>query len=148
MAFAVFLAVIDQSGLVCGQVRPQFGQTLANLFDDRRSAGILLCNPHVNIDSIVKATQGDAGSVQVAMPDLPLRAIQVMPVSRQPVFEILDMRKVDEAFSDSLKVACDVIPIQDVLLVSVEHLAHQRPHAVLTIGDNAQLGLKVSSPLP
>jgi hypothetical protein len=32
-----------------------------------------------------------------------LRAIQVMPVSRQPVFEILDTRKVDEAFSDSLK---------------------------------------------
>jgi hypothetical protein len=72
----------------------------------------------------------------------------VMPVSRQPVFEILDMRKVDEAFSDSLKAPCDVIPIQDVLLVSVEQFAHQRPHVVLTIGDNTQLGLKVSSPLP
>ena len=59
----------------------------------------------MNIDSVVKATQSDAGSVQVAMPDFPLRAIQVMPVSRQPVFEILDMRKVDEAFSDSLKAA-------------------------------------------
>jgi hypothetical protein len=47
------------------------------------------------------------------MPDFPLRAIQVMPVSRQPVFEILNMRKVDEAFSDSLKAPCDVIPIQD-----------------------------------
>jgi aryl-alcohol dehydrogenase-like predicted oxidoreductase len=54
----------------------------------------------VNIDSVVKATQSDAGSVQVAMPDFPLRAIQVMPVSRQPVFEVLNMRKVDEAFSD------------------------------------------------
>jgi hypothetical protein len=40
---------------------------------------------------------------QVAMPHFPLRAIQVMPVSRQPVFEILNMRKVDEAFSDGLK---------------------------------------------
>jgi hypothetical protein len=37
------------------------------------------------------------------VPDFPLRAIQVMRVSRQPVFEILDMRKIDEAFSDSLK---------------------------------------------
>jgi hypothetical protein len=101
----------------------------------------------VNIDSVVKATQSDAGSVQVAMPDFPLRAIQVMPVSRQPVFEILNMRKVDEAFSDSLKAPFDVIPIQDVLLVSVEQFAYQRPHAVLTIGDNTQLGLKVSSPL-
>jgi hypothetical protein len=31
MAFAVFPAVVDQSGLVCGQVRSQFDQTLANL---------------------------------------------------------------------------------------------------------------------
>jgi thiamine pyrophosphate-dependent acetolactate synthase large subunit-like protein len=41
-----------------------------------------------------------------------------MPVPRLPVFEILDMRKIDEAFSDSLKTPCNVIPIQDVLLVS------------------------------
>jgi hypothetical protein len=39
------------------------------------------------------------------------------------------------------------LPIQDVLLVSVEQFAHQRPHAVLTIGDNTQLGLKVLSAL-
>jgi hypothetical protein len=59
---------------------------------------------YVDIDSIAKATQSNAGSVQVAMPDFPLGAIQVMQVSRQPV-----------------------------LLVSVEQFAHQRPHAVLTI---------------
>ena len=82
------------------------------------------------------------------MPDFPLRAIQVMPVSRQPVFEILNMRKVDEAFSDSLKAPCDVIPIQDVLLVIVEQFAHQRPQAVLAIRDDTQLGLKASSTLP
>jgi hypothetical protein len=29
---------------------------------------------------------------QVAMPDFPLRAIQVMPVSRQPVSEVLNIR--------------------------------------------------------
>src|ERR1700674_2733261 len=102
----------------------------------------------VNIDSVVKATQSDAGSVQVAMPDFPLRTIQVMPVSRQPVFEILDMRKIDEAFSDNLKPSCDVIPIQDVLLVSVEPLARHRPHAVLAIRDNTHLGLQASPPLP
>ncbi len=31
MAFAKFSAVVDQSRLVCDQVRPQLGQTLANL---------------------------------------------------------------------------------------------------------------------
>ena len=38
--------------------------------------------PHhyVNIDSAVETTQSDAGSVQVAMPYLPHRAIQVLPV--------------------------------------------------------------------
>jgi hypothetical protein len=45
------------------------------------------------------------------------------------VLEILDMRKIDEAFSDTLKPPCDVIPIQDVLVVSVEPSAHHRPHA-------------------
>src|SRR5260370_3612594 len=58
------------------------------------------------------------------------------------------MRKIDEAFSDSLKAACDVIPIQDVLLVSVEPFAYHRPHAVLTIRDNTQLGLQASPSLP
>ena len=67
----------------------------------------------------VKAAQSDAGSIQVAVPDFSLRAIQGMRVSRQPVFEVLDMRKIDEAFSDSLKTPCNVIPIQDVLLVSL-----------------------------
>ena len=71
-----------------------------------------------------------------------------MPKSREPVSEILDMRKIDEAFSDRLKTPCNMIPIHDVLLVSVEQFAHQRPHAVLTIGDNTQLGPKVSSLLP
>jgi hypothetical protein len=33
MAFAVFPAVVDQPVLVCGQVRPQLGPTLANLSD-------------------------------------------------------------------------------------------------------------------
>jgi hypothetical protein len=113
MAFAVFPAVVDQSVLVCGQVRPQFGQPPANLVD-RRLAGIRFRSHYVNIDSVVKATQSDAGSVQVAVPDFPLRAIQVMPVSRQPVFEIVNMRKIDEAFSDSLKTPGNVIPIQDV----------------------------------
>ena len=56
MAFVVFPAVVDQSCLVCGQVRPQFGQPLTNLFDDRRPAGIRLRNHYVNIDSVVKAT--------------------------------------------------------------------------------------------
>jgi hypothetical protein len=42
---------------------------------------------------------------------LSTRAIQVMPVSRQPVSEVLDMRKVDDAFSDSLKTPCNMIPI-------------------------------------
>ena len=50
------------------------------------------------------------------MPDFPLRVIQVMPVSRQLVFEVLDMRKIDEAFSDSLKTPCDVIPIQEQVM--------------------------------
>ena len=76
----------------------------------------------MNIDSIVKTIKSDAGSVQVAVPDFPLRAIQVMPVSRQPVFEILDKRKVDEAFSDNLKAPSNVIPIQDALLVRIEPL--------------------------
>jgi hypothetical protein len=42
-------------------------------------------------------------------------------------------RKIDEAFSDRLKTPCNVIPIQDVLLVIVEQFAHQRSHAVLAI---------------
>src|SRR5262245_44096485 len=50
----------------------------------------------------------------------PHRAIQVLPVSRQSVFEIFDMRKIDEALPDSPEPPCDVIPIQDVLFVSVE----------------------------
>src|SRR5271166_212437 len=32
MALTIFPAVVDQSSLVCDQVRPQLGQTLANLF--------------------------------------------------------------------------------------------------------------------
>ncbi|MGA8654522.1 MAG: hypothetical protein WB586_00095 [Chthoniobacterales bacterium] len=82
------------------------------------------------------------------MLDFPLRAIQVMPVSRQPVLEICDMGKIDEAFSYALEPPCDVIAIQDVLFVSVEPFGQQRPHAVLTIRDNTQLGLKGSPPLP
>jgi hypothetical protein len=31
---------VDQLGLVCGQVRPQLDQPLANLFGHRRPAGI------------------------------------------------------------------------------------------------------------
>jgi hypothetical protein len=61
-----------------------------------------------------------------------------MPVSRQPAFEILDMRKIDEVFSDSLKTPCNVvIPIQDVLLVSVEQFAHQR--SVLIVNTNCRM---------
>lgn len=51
----------------------------------------------MNIDSVVKAAHSDAGSVQVAVPDFPLRAIQVMPVCRHPVFEIRAMRRIDES---------------------------------------------------
>ena len=71
MALTIFPAVVDQSSLVCDQVRPQLGQPLANLFDARRPDGIRLRNQYVNIDSVVKTTKSDAGSVQVAMPDLP-----------------------------------------------------------------------------
>ena len=71
-----------------------------------------------------------------------------MPVSREPVFEILDMRKIDEAFSDSLKAPCDVRPVKDLLLVRIEPLARYRPHAVLAIRDNAHRGLQASPPLP
>jgi hypothetical protein len=46
----VFPAVIDQACQVCGQVRSQFGQPLANLFD-RRPAGIRFRSLYVNIDS-------------------------------------------------------------------------------------------------
>jgi hypothetical protein len=70
MACVVFPAVVVQSFLVSGQVRPQCGQPLANLLD-RRLAGIPFRSHYVNIDSVVKATQSDAGSVQVAVPDLP-----------------------------------------------------------------------------
>jgi len=62
-------------------LRPQFGQTLANLFEPCRPAGIFLGNHDVNIDSIVKTIKSDAGSVQIAMPDFPHCAIQVLPVS-------------------------------------------------------------------
>src|SRR5271165_5083494 len=57
------------------------------------------------------------------------------------------MRKIDEAFSDSLKAPGDVIPIQDVLLVSVEPVARYRPHAILAIRDNAYLSFRASPPL-
>ena len=145
MAFAIFPAVVDQSGLVCGQVRPQFGQPLANLFD-RRLAGIRFRSHYVNIDSVVKTTKSDAGSVQVAKFSTS-RDSSDASVSTAGA-RILDMRKIDEAFSDSLKTPRNVIPIQDVLLVSVEQFAHQRPHAVLAIRDDPQLGLDASSTLP
>src|SRR5580700_11124576 len=57
------------------------------------------------------------------------------------------MRKIDEAFSDSLKAPGDVIPIQDVLLVRIEPLARYRPHAILAIRDNAYLSFRASPPL-
>src|SRR5580704_5362653 len=57
------------------------------------------------------------------------------------------MRKIDEAFSDSLKAPGDVIPIQDVLLVRIEPLARYRPHAILAIRDNAYLSLRASPSL-
>jgi hypothetical protein len=57
------------------------------------------------------------------------------------------MRKIDKAFSDSLKSPRNVIPIQDVLLVRIEPLARYRPHAILAIRDDAYLGLRASSPL-
>jgi hypothetical protein len=59
-------------------------------------------------------------------------------ISRQPVSEVLNMRKKDEVFSDSLKT-----PIQDVLLVSVEQFAHRPPYPVLAIRDDTQLGLRL-----
>jgi hypothetical protein len=54
------------------------------------------------------------------------------------------MRKIDEAFSDSLKAPGNVIPIQDVLLVRIEPLARYQPHA---IRDNAYLSFRASPPL-
>jgi hypothetical protein len=57
------------------------------------------------------------------------------------------MRKIDEAFSDSLKAPGDVIPIKDVLLVPIEPLARYRPHAILAIRDNAYLSFRASTPL-
>src|SRR5271165_6087551 len=57
------------------------------------------------------------------------------------------MRKIDEAFSDSLKAPGDVIPIQDVLLVRIEPVARYRPHAILAIRDNAYLSFRASPPL-
>src|ERR1700738_100242 len=57
------------------------------------------------------------------------------------------MRKIDKAFSDSLKAPGNVIPIQDVLLVRIEPLARYRPHAILAIRDNAYLSLRASSSL-
>jgi hypothetical protein len=68
-------------------------------------------------------------------------------VSRETVFEILDMRKIDKAFSDSLKTPGNVIPIEDVLLVRIEKLARYRPHAILSIRDNAYLSLWASPSL-
>ena len=65
----------------------------------------------------------------------------------EPVFEILDMRKIDKAFSDSLKTPGNVIPIQDVLLVRIEPLARYRAHAILSIRDNAYLSLRASPSL-
>jgi hypothetical protein len=44
----------------CDALEPGLRSTI----DD---AGIRLCSHHVNMDSVVKATQSDAGSVQVAM---------------------------------------------------------------------------------
>jgi hypothetical protein len=49
------------------------------------------------------------------------------------------MRKIDKAFSNSLKAPGNVIPIQDVLLVRIEPLARYRPHAILAVRDNAYL---------
>src|SRR4029077_17824572 len=57
------------------------------------------------------------------------------------------MWKIDKAFSDSLKAPGNVIPIQDVLLVRIEPLAHYRPHAIPAIRDNAYLSLRASPPL-
>src|SRR5271166_60234 len=57
------------------------------------------------------------------------------------------MRKIDKAFSDSLKAPGNVIPIQDVLLVRIEPLARYRPHAILSIRDNAYLSLRASPSL-
>src|SRR5271166_2163594 len=57
------------------------------------------------------------------------------------------MRKIDKAFSDSLKAPGNVIPIQDVLLVRVEPLARYRPHTILAIRDNAYLSLRASPSL-
>ena len=134
MACVVFPAVVDQSCLVSGQVRPQFGQPLTNLLD-RRLAGIPLPQSlreyRLRRESYSErcwlrtgcrarpSTSRDSGAASVLTAGV-----------RNPRHE-----EVDEAFSDSFKAPCDVIPIQDVLLVSVEQFAHQRPHAVLTIGD-------------
>lgn len=49
------------------------------------------------------------------------------------------MRKIDKAFSNSLKAPSNVIPIQGVLLVRIEPLARYRPHAILALRDNAYL---------
>src|SRR6202051_4475645 len=57
------------------------------------------------------------------------------------------MRKIDKAFSYSLKAPGNVIPIQDVLLVRIEPLARYRPHAILAIRDNAYLSFRTSPPL-
>jgi hypothetical protein len=57
------------------------------------------------------------------------------------------MRKIDKAFSDSLKTPGNVIPIQDVLLVRIEPLARYRPHAILAIRDNAYLSLRAAPSL-
>src|ERR1700686_1566207 len=57
------------------------------------------------------------------------------------------MRKIDKAFSDSLKAPGNVIPIQDVLLVRIEPLARYRPHAILAIRDNAYLSFRASPSL-
>src|SRR5258707_10558632 len=57
------------------------------------------------------------------------------------------MRKIDKAFSDSLKAPGDVIPIQDVLLVPIKPFARYRTHGILAIRDNAYLSFRASPSL-
>lgn len=131
--YLLLFPVVDQPAFVGAEIRKQLVDARANLLKARHPPHLLLRQPGVDINPTVKRRQRDVGSVDVAMPDLPFRPVQLTPVTAQPVSEVLKVRKINEAFADGLKAPHDVIPIQDMLFVCSEPASHHRPHPVLTV---------------
>jgi hypothetical protein len=136
VALPAFFPIVDQTAFVRAEVRPELGQTLSNLVGGRSPGP---SNHHVDVDAVVQATQSDPSTVQVSVPELPSRPVQVGPVAPEPEAEIVEVREVEEAPSDSVELPHDVKPVQDVFFSRVEPLTHNRTDAVLPVAEYANL---------